>query len=130
MNYLLSYGRAGMGDFIATIQFLRDFEEQMPDDKLYLKFEIPYMQQKYVEFLLNNPYYHPFDEKQDIGKIVHFGWGEEQNEVEKLKLNEDCPYIYTDVIYHEFNARAGTNIVKSRPRADFFFNENELQPII
>ena len=44
MNYLLSYGAAGMGDFIATMMFLRDFEEQMPDDKLYLRFEIPYMQ--------------------------------------------------------------------------------------
>ena len=36
MNYLLSYGAAGMGDFIATMMFLRDFEEQMPDDSRHL----------------------------------------------------------------------------------------------
>ena len=47
MNYLLSYGAAGMGDFIATIMFLRDFEQQMPGDNLYLRFEIPYMDNKY-----------------------------------------------------------------------------------
>lgn len=130
MNYLLSYGAAGMGDFIATMMFLRDFEEQMPDDKLYLRFEIPYMDVKYADLLKNNPHWHKYDGIQHIDKVIHFGWGERTNEVEQVKYHEDCPYVYTDVIYQAFNSRARTSIKKSRPKADFFFSNDETEAVI
>ena len=61
---------------------------------------------------------------------MHFGWGEKANDVEQVKYRNDCRYVYTDVIYQAFNSRAGTSIQKSRPKADFFFSEDELKDVI
>ena len=130
MNYLLSYGAAGIGDFVSTIMFLRDFEEQMPNDKLFLRFEIPYMDQKYSELLANNPYWHKYDGTQHVDKIVHFGWGEKDNAIEQVKLDANCKYVYTDVIYEAFNNRARTHVRKSRSKADLFLSSDELKGVI
>lgn len=130
MNWLLSYGAAGMGDLLVTTMFLQDFAKQRPDDTLYFRFEIPYMQEKYTCIFDNNPYYHPYTPDVKIDKAVHFGWGEQINEVEKVKLNRDCAFVYTDAIYHEFNTRSGLDIRKTASKVDIYLTDEEKNPVV
>lgn len=124
MTYLLSYGFAGMGDFVSTIQFLRDFEQQRPDDLLLFRFEIPWMKSKYECYFDGNKYYHPYT-SQSVDKYIHFGWGESKNDVEKYKLNSNCQYVYTDNLYRQFELESGVKIIKTNSKVDVFLTETE-----
>lgn len=130
MNYLLSYGAAGMGDLLVTTMYLHDFAEQRPNDMLYFRFEYEFMEKKYSCLFDGNPYYHKYSPEIKIDKAFHFGWGEPVNEIEKIKLNIDCKYVYTDVIYNELRVRTGIDITKTASKIDIYLTDDERRHII
>ena len=125
MNYLLSYCQAGLGDVLISTSFLKDFEQQRPDDKLFFQFKLQAME-KYYSVFDNNPYFHLYDEKTDkIDKEIHFGWGEQINLSELTMASSSSTQKYIDVLYDEFNRRSGLDIKCTQRKVDLYFSEEE-----